>query len=64
MDLRGNDRVLKVIRILIALVAEIEPSLRVLVDEERRKRSNVAKAVKFEGNAFPSIPSIGLQGWE
>ncbi len=45
MHIRGNDRVLKVIGILIALAAEIEPSLRVLVDEERRERSDVAKAV-------------------
>ena len=31
MNIRGNDRVLEIVGILIALAAKIEPGLRVLV---------------------------------
>ena len=37
MDVRRDDRILKVICVAIAFAAKIKPSLRILVDEEGRE---------------------------
>ena len=53
MSIGGNNGVLEVVRIAIAQAAKIKPGLRVLVNEQRRERSNVAQTVVFESNALP-----------
>ena len=42
MDFGGDDRVLEIVGEFVALAAEVEPGLRVLMNEQRRERTNVA----------------------
>ena len=58
MDFRGDHGILKVVGVLVALAAEIKPCLRVLMDEQRRKRADVAHAVVFKRQSFPGVPGF------
>ncbi len=62
MNLGGRDGIQEIVREFVALVTKIEPGLRELMHEQRRKRSNIAHAVVFEGSAFPRSPCFGAQG--
>src|SRR5215469_9141532 len=61
MDFGRDDRVLKVIRVAVALATEIEPGLRVLMYEEWRKRANETQSLVLESDALPGIPDLRTQ---
>src|SRR5579864_5753272 len=48
MHIGGDHRVLKIVGVLVSLTPKIEPSLGILVYEERSERAYVAKAVIFK----------------
>src|SRR5215472_2911759 len=61
MDFGGNDRVLEVIRVAVALATEIEPGLRVLMYEQRRERANETNSLVVEDYPLPGIPNLRAQ---
>ena len=61
MRFRGGGGVLEIIRELVALVPEVKPGLRVLMDEQRRERTNVADSIVFEIEAAPGGPGVRPQ---
>src|SRR5664279_6129992 len=58
MNISGDDRVLEIIGKAVALITEVKPSLRILMHEQRGKRTHVAKAVIFKYLALPGKPCI------
>ncbi len=64
MDVGGDDGILKIIGVAVALAAEIKPGLRVLMHEQRRERADVADAIIFENGPLPGVPGFGRSGCE
>src|SRR5579872_1197090 len=62
MRVRGENRVLKVVRILIAFIPEVEPGLGVLVNEQRRKGADVADTIVLKLGALPCVPRLCREG--
>src|SRR5258708_29355640 len=62
MDLRSGNRILEVIGIAVPLAAKVKPCLGVLMDEERRVRTDITKPVIFERGSLPGIPGLYRQG--
>jgi hypothetical protein len=58
MDFRRGNGIFEVIGVAVPLAAKIKPSLGVLVDEERRKRTDISKPVIFESGSLPGIPGL------
>src|ERR1700722_16021399 len=61
MNVGGNRQISKIIRILIMLPAKIKPGLRILMHEQRSKRTNVPQAIVFERASLPGIPGLDMQ---
>src|SRR5271168_1762952 len=49
---------LKVIDVLVALAAEIEPSLRILMNKEWSVGADITNTVELKDSSFPGIPSL------
>ena len=61
MHVGGDHGVLEIVRISVALVAKIEPRLRILIDEQRRERADVAQPVVFEDGSLPGEPRVAVE---
>src|SRR6185503_18995609 len=59
MSLGGGDGILEVVRPVVALVAEVEPCLRVLVGEEWIVAADVGEALVVNDRALPGFPGFG-----
>ena len=55
---RSKNRILKIIGVLVALSAKIEPGLGILVNEERRVGADVTNGVEFESGSLPRVPGL------
>jgi hypothetical protein len=57
----GDNRILEIVRILVALIAKVEPGLRILVDKQRSERANVTQAVVVKNGPFPGKPGTFVE---
>ena len=62
MNIRGNNRILKIIRVVVALAPKIEPGLGILVDEQRREGADVSDSIVFEELCASRRPTLRRQG--
>lgn len=60
--MRSNDRVLEVVRKFVALLAEIEPGVAVLMYEQRIGRGDVGVVLKVHYGPGPRVPAVSGDG--